>query len=279
MQTQGLSERRACTLAGQSRTTQRYNARRTDDAGLRRRLRELAARWTRYGVPRLTMLVRKEFGAVNHKRIERLYREEGLRLPRKRKGKRRGTSGREPMAAPTGPNGIWATDFVSDCFEGGGRFRALGVIDVYTRECLALEADTSLSGERVVRVLRRLVQERGLPNAIMMDNGTEFTSKAMLGWSQETEVRLHFIAPGKPVENAYMESFNGKLRDECLNQHYFADLNDARKKLDAWRRIYNEERPHSSLKYTTPQAFRLAWEQQNAVEPDTEKLSLHLVPN
>lgn len=276
MQAQGLSERRACTLAGQSRTTQRYNGRRTDNERLRRRLRELAARWTRYGTPRLTMLVRKEFGAVNHKRIERLYREEGLRLPRKRKGKRRGTSGREPLATPTGPNCIWATDFVSDCFEGGGRFRALGVIDVFTRECLALEVDTSLSGERVVRVLRRLAHERGLPNAIMVDNGTEFTSKAMLGWSQETEVRLHFIAPGKPVENAYIESFNGKLRDECLNQHYFADLNDARARLENWRLIYNEERPHSSLNYETPQAFRLAWEQRNTVQSDQEKLSLQV---
>jgi len=279
MQAAGLSERRACTLAGQSRTTQRYRARPKDEAHLRRRLRELAARWTRYGTPRLTMLMRKEFGAVNHKRIERLYREEGLRLPRKRKGKRRGTSVREPLAAPAGPNRVWAMDFVSDGFEGGGRFRALGIIDVFTRECLAIEVDTSLSGARVVRVLGQLAHERGLPEAIMLDNGTEFTSKAMLGWSQQTEVRLHFISPGKPVENAYIESFNGKLRDECLNQQYFADLGDARNKLADWRRTYNEERPHSSLSYTTPQAYRLAWEQQNAIQPDAEKLSLQLAPN
>lgn len=276
MQAAGLSERRACTLAGQSRTTQRYRPRPKDEERLRRRLRELAARWTRYGTPRLTMLVRQEFGAVNHKRVERLYREEGLRLPRKRKGKRRGTSVREPLLSPQGPNCVWAMDFVSDGFESGGRFRALGVIDVYTRECLALEVDTSLSGERVVRVLGRLACERGLPNTIMMDNGTEFTSKAMLGWSQQTEVRLHFISPGRPVQNAYIESFNGKLRDECLNQHYFTGLGDARNKIENWRRIYNEQRPHSSLKFTTPQAYRLAWEQQNQIQPDQENLSLQV---
>ncbi len=276
MQVVGLSERRACTLAGQARSTQRYQARPKDDALLRRRLRELAARWTRYGTPRLTILIREEFGAVNHKRIERVYREEGLRLPRKRKGKRRGASGRAPRVAPSGPNRVWAMDFVSDCFEGGGRFRALAVIDVYTRECLALEADTSLSGERVVRVLQRLAHARGLPEAIVTDNGTEFTSKAMLQWSRETEVRLQFIEPGKPAQNGFIESFNGKLRDECLNQHYFASLHDGREKLECWRRIYNEQRPHSGLKYATPQAHRLAWEQQNHVQPDQENLSLRL---
>jgi putative transposase len=277
MQAAGLSERRSCTLAGQVRSTQRYRPRPKDEARLRRRLRELAARWTRYGTPRLTMLIREEFGAVNHKRIERLYRAEGLRLPRKRKGKRRGTCGREPFVSPQGPNRVWAMDFVSDCFQSGGRFRALAVIDVYTRECLALEADTSISGERVVRVLGRLAQGRALPEAIVMDNGTEFTSKAMLRWSQETEVRLQFIAPGKPVQNAYAESFNGKLRDECLNQHYFTNVHDARHKLETWRRIYNEERPHSGLKYATPQAHRLAWEQRNQIKPDQENLSLQLV--
>lgn len=279
MQDTGLSERRSCTLAGQGRSTQRYRPRPKDEERLRRRLRELAARWTRYGTPRLTLLIRKEFGAVNHKRIERLYREQGLRLPRKRKGKRRGASGREPLLSPQGPNRVWAMDFVSDSFESGGRFRALGIIDVYTRECLALEVDTSISGERVVRALGRLAQSRGLPETIVMDNGTEFTSKAMLRWSQQTEVRLHFIAPGKPVQNAYAESFNGKLRDECLNLHYFTSLYDARYKLDTWRRIYNEERPHSSLKYTTPQAHRLAWEQRNQIQPDQEKLSLPVAHN
>lgn len=276
MQTEGLSERRACGLAGQPRTTQRYRVRREQDISLRRSLRKLAAHWPRYGTPRLTLLLRKEFGTVNHKRIERIYREEGLQLPRKRKGKRRGASGRFPLLSPTGPDRVWAIDFVTDCFEGGGRFRALAVIDVYTRECLALEVDTSISGERVVRVLIRLAHSRALPESIMMDNGTEFTSKAMLLWSQQAEVQLCFIEPGKPMQNGYVESFNGKLRDECLNLNYFRDLRDAREKLEAWRGIYNEERPHSSLKYATPKAYRLAWEQRNKIQNDEEKLSLQV---
>ena len=149
---------------------------------------------------------------------------------------------------------------------------------MFTRECLALESDTSISGERVARVLSRVAGERGLPDAIMVDNGTEFTSKAMLKWSQETEVRLAFIEPGKPTQNGFIESFNGKLRDECLNQHYFAGLHDAREKLTRWRDIYNNERPHSSLKYETPQAFRLAWEHQHQVQQNKEKLSLTPAP-
>jgi putative transposase len=235
MQTEGLSERRACTLAGQPRTTQRYRVCAKKDGHVRRRIRELSQRWPRYGTPRLTILIRRELGAVNHKRIERIYREEKLQLPHKRKGKRRGTSTREPLANPTRPNECWAMDFVSDSFETGARFRTLTLIDVFTRECLALESDTSISGERVARVLTHVVGERGLPDAIMVDNGTEFTSRAMLNWSQDTEVRLAFIEPGKPTQNGYIESFNGKLRDECLNQHYFAGLYDAREKLGQWR--------------------------------------------
>ena len=278
MEEEGLSERRACALAGQPRTTQRYRALPRNDGALRRRIRKLSERWRRYGTPRLTVLIRNEMGPINHKRIERIYCEEKLQLPRKRKGKPRGTSTREPLANPTRPNECWAMDFVSDAFEYGGRFRTLTLIDVFTRECLALEADTSISGERVARVLDRVAQERGLPDAIMVDNGTEFTSKAMLKWSNNTEVRLAFIEPGKPSQNGFIESFNGKLRDECLNLHYFAGLNDAREKLEQWRTIYNEQRPHSSIQNKTPQAFRLAWEQQNQVQPIKEKLSLTMAP-
>jgi putative transposase len=278
MQAVGLSERKACTLAGQPRNTQRYEGRSGNDGPLRERMHALSRQWPRYGTPRLTLLLRKELGIVNHKRIERIYREEKLQLPRKRKNKRRGASTREPLASPSRPNELWAIDFVSDCFEYGGRFRTLTVIDVFTRECLALEADTSLSGERVTRVLSRIAQSRGLPVSIMMDNGTEFTSKAMLKWSQEAEVHLWFIEPGKPMQNGYVESFNGKLRDEFLNQHYFENLNDARGKLERWRAVYNEQRPHSSLEYETPQAYRLAFEQRNNVQPNKDKLSLTLVP-
>lgn len=215
---------------------------------------------------------------MNHKRIERIYREEKLQLPRKRKGKRRGTSTREPLANPTRPNECWAMDFVSDSFERGGRFRTLTLIDVFTCECLALESDSSISGERVARVLSRVACERGLPDAIMVDNGTECTSKAMLKWSPDTEVRLAFIEPGKPTQNGYIESFNGKLRDECLNQHYFARLHDAREKLGRWRDIYNQERPHSSIQNETPKAFRLAGEQQHQVQQSKDKLSLTMAP-
>jgi len=278
MQDEGLSERRACILTGQPRTTQRYRVCPKKDGHVRSRLRELSVRWPRYGTPRLTILIRRELGAVNHKRIERIYREEKLQLPRKRKGKRRGTSTREPLANPARPNECWAMDFVSDSFESGGRFRTLTLIDVFTRECLALESDTSISGERVARVLSRVAGERGLPDAIMVDNGTEFTSKAMLNWSQDTEVRLAFIEPGKPTQNAYIESFNGKLRDEFLNQNYFAGLHDAREKLGRWRDIYNQQRPHSSIQNETPEAYRLAWEHQNQVQLSKEKLSLTLAP-
>jgi putative transposase len=278
MQDEGLSERRACALAGQPRTTQRYRVRPQKDGHVRSRLRALSVRWPRYGTPRLTFLIRKELGAVNHKRIERIYREEKLQLPRKRKGKRRGASTREPLANPTRPNECWAMDFVNESFESGRRFRTFTLIDVFTRECLALESDTSISGERVARVLSRVAGERALPDAIMVDNGTEFTSKAMLNWSQDTEVRLAFIEPGKPTQNGYIESFNGKLRDECLNQHYFAGLHDAREKLGRWRDIYNQQRPHSSIQNETQQAYRLAYEQQHQVQPTKEKLSLTLAP-
>ena len=278
MQAEGISERRACALIGQARSTQRYLARPRDDERIRSRLRALSLRWPRYGTPRLTFLIRNELGAINHKRIERIYGEERLQLPRKRKGKRRGTATREPLPNPTKPNECWAMDFVNDSFAYGGRFRTLTLIDVFTRECLALVADTSISGERVARELTHVAQERGLPEAIMVDNGTEFTSKAMLQWSTDTEVRLAFIEPGKPTQNGYIESFNGKLRDECLNQHYFNNLHDAREKLKQWRTIYNQERPHSSLRNHTPQAYKLAYEQQHQVQLNNRKLSLTLAP-
>jgi putative transposase len=215
---------------------------------------------------------------VNHKRIERIYCEEKLQLPRKRKGNRRGTSTRKPLANPTRPDECWAMDFVSDAFETGGRFRTLTLIDVFTRECLALESDTSISGERVARVLSRMANERALPDSIMVDNGTKFTSNAMLNWSQDTEVRLAFIEPGKPTQNGFIESFNGTLRDECLNQHYFAGLHDAREKLRRWRDIYNQQRPHNSIQNERPEAYRLAWEQQHQVQQSKEELSLTLAP-
>lgn len=170
-------------------------------------------------------------------------------------------------------------DFITDSLADGRKLRALVIVDDFTRECLAIEVDTSLSGERVVRVLRQLAEVRGLPDAILQDKGTELTSKAMLAWSREAEVRLQFIDPGKPMQNGHCESFNGKFRNECLSRHYFTDLEEARHIIESWRVEYNEERPHSALDYQAPQAYRLAWELQNHVHSQTENLSQTLAPN
>jgi len=279
MQGRDVSERRACRLAKQARTTQRYRCKPKDDGPVRDLLRGLSKRWPRFGLPRLTYLVRKELGAVNHKRIERIYREAGMQLPRRRKGKRRGAGRIGPHEAPNRPNASWSMDFIMDSLADSRKFRNLVIIDAFTRECLAIEVDTSLSGERVARVLRRLAEVRGLPDAIVQDNGTEFTSKAMLAWSRDAEVELRFIEPGKPMQNGHCESFNGKFRDECLSRHYFTGLNDARRTIEEWRNEYNEERPHSAINYKTPNAFRLDWEQRNNVDSKTENLSATLVPN
>ena len=264
MKAVGLSERRSCALTGQHRSVYRYQAAPTCDEALRVRLKELARHKRRYGTPRLTYLIRKEFGAVNHKRIERIYREEGLTLPRKRKSKGRGPHPRRPLVLPSRPNERWSQDFMCDSFGGGGRFRTFNLIDDYSRECLAIEVDTSLSGERIVRVLQRVARERGLPDTIVMDNGPEFTSRALLAWRQETEVNLHFIQPGKPMENAIVESFNGKVRDECLNQHYFVDLGHVRRIIEEWSAYYNTRRPHTSLGFQTPEEYRKSFEGKNS---------------
>lgn len=210
---------------------------------------------------------------MNHKRIERLYALDELQLPRKRKTRRRGMSRQAILLEPTRPNEHWSMDFVADAFSDGQRFRALTMMDNFTRESVAIEVDTSLSGQRVIRVLDWLKLIQGLPETIIVDNGPEFTSRAMLSWAQENQVKLHFIDPGKPMQNAYIESFNGRLRDECLNQHWFRDLREARQIIETWRQDYNQERPHSSLKHLTPQAFKQAYENKN----ENLKLSLQLV--
>ena len=223
---------------------------------LRDLIRELARLRPRFGSQRLTALVRRELGPVNHKRVERIYAQKGLQLPRRRKG-RRGYGGRVvPLAALTGPNQRWSMDFVQDGTVGGRRNRALTIVDEFTRECPAIEVDTSITGQRVVRVLDRLSETHGLPQALVMDNGPEFTSKAMEAWAQRSGVRLHFITPGKPTENGYIESFNSKFRDECLNRHWFLDLADSRVMIEDWRTDYNQARPHSSLGYLTPLEFK-----------------------
>jgi putative transposase len=267
-----VSERRACALVGLGRSTARYARRRGDAEPLRARLRELAAERPRYGYRRLHALLRREGIVVNHKRVARLYRDAGLTL-RRRSRKKAARGGRGHPAPPTRPNERWALDFLSDALVGGRRFRLLAVVDAFTREALALEVDTSLPGERVVRVLDRLAGERGVAAEIVLDNGPELTGRAMDRWAHGRGVRLRFIDPGKPTQNGLVESFNGRLREECLDQHWFADLAEARRTVEAWRLDYNHARPHSALGYRTPEEFRQAYDQATAVGQEPIGLS------
>lgn len=256
MTTAGVSERKACDLVGMCRGSYRYRARVNEgEILIRQRLREHAARRSRFGSPRLTALLRAEFGAVNHKRVERLYADEGLQLPRRHKKKRRGVR-MAVLESAVRPCQRWSMDFIHDSLLDGRKIRALTIVDNFSRESPAIELDTSISGERVVRVLERLKDSYGLPEVLVMDNGPEFTSKVMSVWAQRSGVKLHFIDPGKPVQNAYIESFNGRFRDECLNEHWFTDLEDARQIVESWRLDYNRVRPHSSLGYLAPEQFR-----------------------
>jgi putative transposase len=252
-----MSERRACRVLGADRTGVRYEARRPDDAALRERLKALAQERRRFGYRRLHVLLRREGHAVNSKRVQRIYREERLTV-RRRGGRKRAIGTRRPLEAPTAANQRWSLDFVSDQLTDGRRFRILAVVDDCTRECLGLVADTSLSGRRVARELDNIIRQRGRPTTIVSDNGTELTSNAILGWADETGVGWHYIAPGKPQQNGFIESFNGRLRDELLNETLFRSLPHARAVLEAWRRDYNEARPHSKLGWMTPLDFARA---------------------
>ena len=249
-----MSERHACRLLGLRRSTHRYRARKGRDAALRMRLKELAARRMRFGYRRLTAMLLREGMPANHKQVYRLYREEGLAM-RIRQRRRIRWSGVVVKPAASQPNERWSMDFVTDCVSSGKVIRMLTIVDDCTRECPAIEVDTSLGGLRVRRVLDRMASERGLPETIVVDNGPEFRGRALAAWSEERGVRLEFIQPGKPVQNAYIESFNGRLRDECLNANWFTSLSDARGKIETWRQDYNEHRPHSSLNYLPPAEF------------------------
>lgn len=250
-----VSQRRACQVIAADRTSMRYRSVRPDDAVLRARLRELAAIRRRFGYRRLLILIRREGTQVNHKKLRRLYRDERLQV-RRRGGRKRALGARAPMAIPQEPNQRWSLDFLSDQLSDSRRFRILAVVDDFTRECLALVADTSLSGLRVGRELDAIVARRGRPPlSIVSDNGTEFTSMAILSWSQETRVEWHYIAPGKPTQNAFIESFNGRLRDELLNETLFASLADARVALAEWREDYNTVRPHSAIGNVPPAIY------------------------
>ena len=220
---------------------------------LRQRLRSLALERPRFGYRRLGALLAQEGQKANSKCVYRLYRAEGL-VVRRRRRKRLARGTGIPAALPQRSNQRWSMDFVSDCTAGGRTIRALTLLDDYTRECLAIEVDTSLGGVRVRRVLESVLGQRGKPEAIVVD-GPEFRGRALAGWSEERRVRLQFIDPGKPMQNCFIESFNGRLREECLNANWFVTLADARRKIEAWRRDYNQERPHCSLGYLAPRQF------------------------
>jgi len=252
-----VSQRRACGLVGTSRSSCRYRRRNREDHAVRDRLWQLAQERPRFGYRRLGALLRREGQRVNHKRVYRVYREEGL-AGRRRQRKHVSGIGRAVRRPPIRRNERWSLDFMADRLATGRSFRTLNVVDEYTRECLAIEVDTSLPGARVAQVLARLCTERGAPQVVVLDNGPELTSQVMDHWATRAQVTLDFIAPGQPSQNAYVESFNGKFRDECLNLHWFTSLMEARQLIEAWRQDYNQQRPHSALGYTAPEEFAYA---------------------
>jgi putative transposase len=250
----GFGVTRACGLLMISRSLYGYRSRRPVKEGLRERICELAGEKRRYGYRRIHVLLRREGWSVNRKRTYRLYREAGLAV-RRRKRKRIGLFERKPLPKPLAVNRSWSMDFVSDGLCDGRRLRCLAIVDDFSRECLVLEVDTSITGKRVVAVLERLADLRGLPLSITVDHGPEFEGQVLDAWAYQAGVRLSFIRPGKPVENAYIESFNGRFRDECLNEHWFLTMAHARRAIEAWRIEYNTERPHSSLGNLTPEEY------------------------
>lgn len=253
----GNSTETACKLAGLAKSTWYYQSRESDrNQALSERLKEIATERPRFGSPRLTVLIRSEFGTVNHKRIERLYRDAELTLPRKRR-KRKWQGRQKEMLVPDGPDQRWSMDFMTDTTTDGRKFRIFNVVDDFTREAMACLPERSFSGKRIIRELEQLIEtEEYQPDRIVMDNGPEFTSRAFLGWAQYRQIQLDFIQPGKPNQNAFVESFNGKFRDECLNMNWFYNLNEAKQIIREWREDYNHNRPHSSLGYLSPMDYK-----------------------
>lgn len=252
-----MSQHKACGLLGLAESTLYYRGMKVrDDSTLKTMITEVCQKKVRYGRPRVTWYLREVQGMTdNHKRIGRIYRELGLQIGKRPKGRPHRTGLRLVLKKPTYANEVWSMDFVSDQLATGRRFRCLTMTDLYTHESPVIEVDVSLTGLRVSQVFDRLKQYRGLPKTIICDNGTEFTSKAMDQWAFANHVELKFIQPGKPNQNAYGESFNARLRDECLNTQWFNTLAEAKEHIEVWRREFNEQRPHSSLQYKTPQQF------------------------
>jgi len=264
-----VSERRACRTLAFARSSQRYASRRAPCAELRERLRTLALLKPRWGYRRLHWLLAREGWAVNHKLVQRLYREEGLAV--RRRAKKRVAVARVPRSTPIVANERWSMDFVSDALADGRGFRCLTVVDDCTRECPAIEVAQSLPAARVILVLEQLARTRGLPRSIVCDNGPEFAGQALDRWAHAHGVTLQFIRPGKPVENCYIESFNGRLRDECLNGEWFLTLADAQRTIEAWRHDYNTARPHSGLAGRTPTEYSEAL--QRSITPSPQRLT------
>jgi putative transposase len=250
-----ISQRRACRVLVFQRSTCLYRSVKDEQAALRMRIKEIAATRVRYGYLRIHVLLKREGWKINHKRVYRIYREEGLNLRTKRPRKRVAASPRIGRQEVKGINECWSMDFVSDTLYDGRRFRALTIVDNFSRECLGIKADQSIGGRHVAGLLERICFARGFPKTIRVDNGPEFISKVLDQWAYENSVTLDFSRPGKPTDNAFVESFNGSFRDECLNVNWFQSLNDARAKIEDWRKEYNEFRPHSSLGDLTPREF------------------------
>ena len=270
-----VSVRRACMVIELGRTTYYYQSRADLQTALRIRLRDLAYARVRYGYRRLHVLLRREGWKINAKRVYRLYVQEGLGLRIKRPRRRRSAVARVALPEPTGLNQIWSMDFVSDELGWGRRFRVLTLVDHFSRESPALEVGVGMSGRLVADVLDKVALTYGLPEVIRVDNGPEFTSKALDKWAYENGVRLDFIRPGKPVENAFIESFNASLRNECLNVHWFQTIEEARQRIEQWRKEYNDYRPHSSLDNLTPAEYALKHEKEGTSE--TEILTQQVV--
>ena len=250
----GISERRAIRFTGFSRSSIRYESIRGPEEELRARIRELADERKRWGYRRIHTVLRREGWCVNRKRVQRLYREENLAV--RRSAKKRRCESPRPLRPPLGaPNERWSMDFVSDTLSSGRRFRCLTILDEFNRDCLAIHVAHSIPAVAVIEVLERLREERGLPEVIITDNGSEFTSRVFDAWAYARGVKIEFIQPGKPVQNAFIESFNGSFRDECLNMHWFLCLPDAKPTIEAYRRDYNDYRPHSSLGGLTPTQY------------------------
>lgn len=265
-----LSERRACHLVGANRSTVRYTSRKAQSEDLKQEIKEVAMEHRRYGYRRIHLVMKRRGKKINHKKIYRIYKELGLKVL-KRGGRKRAIGDRKIERLITRANQCWALDFVHDSLSNGRKLRLLTVMDTYTRESLKIEVEYSLNGESVLRALEEIIQKRGKPEMILSDNGTEFTSNKVIRWQKEKKIRWEYIEPGKPYQNGNIESFNGKLRDECLNENWFLNLKEAKRVIEKWKNHYNTERPHGSLGGLTPNELANQLKRKTSLIANEEK--------